>query len=46
MIDTAIAWLMAHPLQGVGGLAVLSIIVGLVLVPRVHEITDHGHPRC
>ncbi len=46
MIDIATVWLMAHPLTGVGGLAVLSILIGLVLVPRVHEVVQHGHPRC
>ena len=46
MIDDMIAWLMAHPLEGVGGLALLSIGFGLLLIPRVHEIAQHGHPRC
>lgn len=46
MLDVAIAWLLAHPLAGVGGLAVVSALIGLLLVPRMHEIADHGHPRC
>ncbi len=45
-MDTAIAWLLAHPLVGVSALAAFSVVVGLVLVPRVHEIAKHGHPRC
>lgn len=46
MLDPIIAWLMANPLECVGGLALLSVVVGLVLIPSVHEITQHGHPRC
>ncbi len=46
MVDSAIAWLLAHPLEGVGGLCVMSVLVGLLLVPRVHELADRGHPRC
>ncbi len=46
MIDAGTAWLLAHPLTGVCGLAVLSVLVGLLLVPRVDAIVRHGHPRC
>ena len=46
MLDVAIAWLLAHPLESVGGLAVLSGLIGGLLIPRVHELADHGHPRC
>jgi hypothetical protein len=46
MVDIAIAWLLAHPLEGVGALALLSVVTGLLLVPRIHEIAQHGHPRC
>ena len=45
LVDVAIAWLLAPPVQGVGGLAVLSAVIGLLL-PRAHDITDHGHPHC
>ena len=45
MIDVAVAWLLANPLQGVAALAALGIAVGLVLVPALHEVTGHGHPR-
>jgi hypothetical protein len=27
-------------------LAIASIVIGLVLVPGLHEVTDHGHPKC
>jgi hypothetical protein len=46
MVDVSIAWICAHPLEGVGLLALLGIFVAAVLVPRVHELADHGHPRC
>ena len=46
MLDIATTWLMAHPLAGVGGLAVISVLVGLLLVPSIGEIVRHGHPRC
>ena len=46
MLDFVTTWLMAHPLTGVGGLAALSVLIGLLLVPRVSEIVQHGHPRC
>ncbi len=45
MIDVAVAWLLANPLQGVAALAALGIAVGLLLVPALHELTGHGHPR-
>lgn len=46
MVDVIFSWVCAHPLQFVAGLAGLSAWAGLVLIPRVHEINDHGHPRC
>lgn len=46
MIEAAITWVMHHPLEGVAVLAVLSVVIGLVLVPGLHEVTDHGHPKC
>ena len=46
MLDLVTTWFMAHPLTGVGGLAVLSVLIGLLLVPRVDQIVRHGHPRC
>jgi hypothetical protein len=46
MVDTVIGWLQAHPLEGVGALVVFAVVISLVLVPRVHEVARHGHPRC
>ena len=46
MIDAVITWLLNNPLQGVAALAGFSIAVGLLLVPGLHEIAGHGHPRC
>jgi hypothetical protein len=46
MLDFAITWLLGHPLEGVAVLAGISIAAGVFLVPRVHEISTHGHPRC
>ncbi len=46
LIDLAIIWMQAHPLQCVAVLAGISIVSGLLFVPRVHEIAGHGHPRC
>jgi hypothetical protein len=46
MIDGTIAWMLSHPLQGVGLLVVFAVVVSLALIPRIHEVTDHGHPRC
>jgi hypothetical protein len=46
MVDAVVAWLLAHPLQGVGVLALMAILIGVVFIPRVHEIARHGHPRC
>ncbi len=44
-MDAAIAWLLAHPLQSVCGLSVISVLIALLLVPRIHEMADHGSPR-
>jgi hypothetical protein len=30
----------------VAALAGFSIVIGLVLIPSLHHVTDHGHPRC
>lgn len=46
MVEIAITWMQSHPLQAVAILAGISIVAGLVLVPRVHEIAGHGPPRC
>lgn len=46
MMDGAIGWLLGNPLQGVAALAGLAVLVGLIFVPRLHDIADHGHPRC
>jgi hypothetical protein len=46
MIDVVITWMLHNPLQGVAILAATSIVIGLVLIPGLHEITGHGHPRC
>ncbi len=46
MIDTVITWMLHNPLQAVGVLAATSVVIGLVLIPRFHEISGHGHPRC
>jgi hypothetical protein len=46
MIDFVITWMLANPLQGVAALAGIGIGVGLLLVPGLHELTGHGHPRC
>ncbi len=45
MMDVVIAWLLAHPLQSVCGLSVVSVLVALVLVPHLHEYADHAPAR-
>jgi hypothetical protein len=45
MLEAAITWLLGHPLQGVGCLAGLAVIIGLVAVEGLHNVTGHGHPR-
>ncbi len=45
MIEAAVAWLQANPLQGVAALAALGIAVGLLLVPASHEVTGQNHPH-
>jgi hypothetical protein len=42
----ALLWALHNPLQCVAVLAGVSVLIGLFLVPRLREITDHGHPRC
>ena len=44
MIDFAIAWLLAHPLGGVCGITIVSVAVGVFLVPRLHDAAGHA-PR-
>jgi hypothetical protein len=46
MFEAAVTWILAHPLQSVGGLAGLSILIGLFFIPGLHDVTGHGHPRC
>ncbi len=46
MIDVILGWLVAHPLTGVGALVTFAVAFGLLLIPRVHELVTHGHPRC
>jgi hypothetical protein len=46
MLNEFVIWLCAHPLQFVGGLIAFSGAVGLLLIPKLHELHDHGHPRC
>ncbi len=45
MIDHVVTWLLTYPLQGVAVLAFFAAGVGVFLVPRMHELTRHGHPR-
>ena len=45
MIDYVVTWLLTYPLQGVVLLALFAAGVGVFLVPKVHELTQHGHPR-
>ncbi len=46
MLEVAVTWVLGHPLQAVGCLAGLSIVIGLVAIPRgLHEATRQGHPR-
>jgi hypothetical protein len=46
VIDLFIAWLIAHPLQGVAAFAGISVAAGLLLVPRSTVLTGNNHPRC
>ncbi len=46
MVDHFIVWLMGHPLQGVALLAAIAIATGLLLIPRIEELTGDNHPRC
>jgi hypothetical protein len=45
MIDFVVTWALGNPLTAVGVLVVFAIAVGLFLVPRLHDVADHGHPR-
>jgi hypothetical protein len=45
MVDSAIVWGLHNPLQCVAVLCVVAIVVGLVFVPRLRDVCDHGHPR-
>jgi hypothetical protein len=46
MLDGCVIWSLHNPLQCVAALAGFAILVGLFLVPRLRDISDHGHPRC
>lgn len=46
MVDIAVTWALHNPLQCVGGLVVMSVAVGLLLTPALHDLIRHGHPRC
>ncbi len=46
MIDLVTGWLLANPLASVTLMVVFAIGFGVLLIPRVHEIVRHGHPRC
>ncbi len=46
MVDRCLIWAFAHPLEAVGALAGLGALIGIVLIPRVHELAGHGPPRC
>jgi len=46
MLDKCLIWLIAHPLQGVALLAGVSIVAGLLLIPRATVLTPDNHPRC
>ena len=45
MIDYVVTWLLAYPLAGVAVLAGLAAGLGVMLLPKMHELTQHGHPR-
>ena len=42
----AVSGLLAHPLYGVGLLAIFALGIGVSLAPRIHDVITHGHPRC
>ena len=46
VVEECVSWLLAHPLEGVGALVVFAVGFGVILIPRVHEVVTHGHPRC
>ncbi len=46
MMNVALTWLLANPLTGIGVLAAFAVGYGVLLIPRVHEVVTHGHPRC
>jgi hypothetical protein len=46
MMDVCLLWSLHNPLQCVAGLAGFAILIGVLLVPRLWDITHHGHPRC
>ena len=46
MLDVAIDWILHNPLLGVGAMSGLAVIIGLVLVPGLHSVAEHGPPKC
>jgi hypothetical protein len=46
MTNDLVVWICAHPLQFVGGLVGLAGLLGVMLIPQLHELPDRGHPRC
>jgi hypothetical protein len=45
MINELIMWMVAHPLEFVGLMACGGALFGLLLIPRIRDVCDHGHPR-
>jgi hypothetical protein len=46
MVNHVVIWLCAHPLEWAGLLAFVGVLVGAMLIPRLHELADHHPPRC
>jgi|HubBroStandDraft_3_1064219.scaffolds.fasta_scaffold5693469_1 hypothetical protein len=46
MFDFAVTWALHNPLPCVGVLVGVSIAIGLLLIPALHDVSGHGHPRC
>jgi hypothetical protein len=46
MLDVIISWAFANPLSAVGILVAFAIAIGLLMLPRLRAVADHGHPRC
>jgi hypothetical protein len=45
MLNEVVMWVVAHPLEFVGLLAGCCALGGLLLIPRIRDVCDHGHPR-